>query len=337
MIPLETTLKKLVEETEPVSVASLYALSGLDRADLDKVRSVWPTVPLERRQVAIRHLVDIAEDNFEVDFNSIYRLGLVDADPDVRAAAIDGLWEDGDPVLIAPFIKLLQSDAAEKVRVAAASALGHFVLLGEYEELPAEKVEPVVTALQAVFANTGESIEVRRHAVEALGFRSSPEIDQIIQQAYAQPDERMRVSAVFAMGRSVDDQWGNIVLKEMDAHDPEMRFEAARAAGEIEYAPAVKPLIRLIEDVDDDVQRAAVWSLGQIGGDKARQVLTAILESDAEYLYEIAEEALDELEFNSGSHPLGMLDFEEDDEEWVLDADDEEDEDEIADEDEDED
>ncbi|HEY4723178.1 MAG TPA: HEAT repeat domain-containing protein, partial [Anaerolineae bacterium] len=194
--------------------------------------------------------------------------------------------------------------------------------------------EPVVTALQATFANTGESIEVRRHAVEALGFRSSPEIDQIVQRAYAQPDERMRVSAVFAMGRSVDDQWGEIVLKEMDAHDPEMRFEAARAAGEIEYAPAVNPLIRLIEDVDDDVQRAAVWSLGQIGGDKARQVLTAILESDAEYLHEIAEDALDELEFNSGSHTLGMLDFEEDDEEWVLDADDEEeDEDEAEDED----
>ena len=333
MIPLETTLKKLVEETEPVSVASLYALSGLDRADLDKVRSVWPTIPLERRQVAIRHLVDIAEDNFEVDFNSIYRLGLVDVDPDVRAAAIDGLWEDGDPVLVAQFIKLLQSDAAENVRVAAASALGHFVLLGEYEELPAEKVEPVVTALQVVFANTNESIEVRRHAVEALGFRSSPEIEQIIQKAYTQPDERMRVSAVFAMGRSVDDQWGEIVLKEMDAHDPEMRFEAARAAGEIEYAPAVNPLIRLIEDVDDDVQRAAVWSLGQIGGDKSRQVLTAILESDAEYLHEIAQDALDELEFNSGSHPLGMLDFDEDDEEWVLDADDEEDDDEVEDED----
>ena len=122
MIPLDTTLKKLVEETEPVSVASLYALSGLDRADLDKVRSAWPAIPLERRRTAIRHLVDIAEDNFEVDFNSIYRLGLVDVDPDVRAAAIDGLWEDGDPVLIAPFIKLLQSDATEKVRVAAASA-----------------------------------------------------------------------------------------------------------------------------------------------------------------------------------------------------------------------
>jgi len=62
--------------------------------------------------------------------------------------------------------------------------------------------------------------------------------------------------------------------------------------------------------------------------------LTAILESDAEYLHEIAEDALDELEFNSGSHTLGMLDFEEDDEEWVLDADDEEeDEDEAEDED----
>ena len=112
--------------------------------------------------------------------------------------------------------------------------------------------------------------------------------------------------------------------------------EAARAAGEMEYTPAVKALGDLLDDVDEDVQLMTVWALGQIGGDKARQVLAAILESDAEHLHEIAQEALDELEFNSGSHPLGMLDFDEEDEEWVLDADDEDD-DEVADEDEDED
>ena len=80
MQPVEETFKNLSNEAEPVSVAGLYALSGLDRSDLDQVRSIWATMPADRRQTTMRHLVDIAEDNFEVDFSPIFRLGLTDQD-----------------------------------------------------------------------------------------------------------------------------------------------------------------------------------------------------------------------------------------------------------------
>ncbi len=329
MQPVEETFKNLSNEAEPVSVAGLYALSGLDRADLDQVRSIWVAMPADRRQTTMRHLVDIAEDNFEVDFTPIFRLGLTDQEAAVRVAAIEGLWEDDDATLIPPLLKLL-SDSAESVRAAAAGALGRFVYAGELEDLPAHKVTPVIRALKGVYGNAAEALAVRRRALEALGFLSSEEVGGLISQGYQHADQQMRLSAVFAMGRSADDeQWGQTVVKELLSSDPEMRFEAARACGELEYVPAIRGLTDLLDDVDEEVQRAAVWSLGQIGGDKARQLLTAVLESDAEHLHEDAEAALDELEFKGNNLDFTLFDFEDDDEdEWVLDQEiDEDDED----------
>lgn len=330
MTTIDLTLKNLAADAEPVSVAALYALSGLERADVDKIRSAWPTFPADRRAVAMRHLVEIAEDNFEVDFSAIYRLGLADNDPAVRIAAIDGLWEDDDPALIPILLNLLK-DEVEGVRAAAAGALGRFLYAGELEELPAEKVAPIKPALKTMFADSTQPLDVRRRALESLGFLGFEEVGHLLQQGYEHTDQKMRLSAVFAMGRSADERWGETVKFELDAHDPEMRFEAARACGELEYTPATRRLIELVDDVDDDVQHASIWALGQIGGDKARQTLQAILESDAESLYDDAEAALDELEFKGDHLDFTMFDFEDEDEdeEWVLDEepDDEEDDD----------
>lgn len=320
MQPVEDTLKNLINEAEPVSVAGLYALSGIDRPDVDRVRSVWAAMPADRRQTTMRHLVDITEDNFEVDFGAIYRLGLIDQEPGVRVAAIEGLWEDDNAALIPPLLKLL-ADPVDTVRAAAAGALGRFVYAGELEDIPVGKVTPVITALKATHGNAAEAIAVRCRALEALGFLGFEEVGELIRQGYQNTDQPMRLSAVFAMGRSADDEhWGEVILRELDSSDPEMRFEAARACGELEYVPAVRRLSELLDDVDEDVQEATVWSLGQIGGDKARQLLQAVLDSDAEHLHDTAEAALDELEFKGNNLDFTLLDFEDDDEdEWVLD------------------
>ncbi|HZY44025.1 MAG TPA: HEAT repeat domain-containing protein, partial [Anaerolineae bacterium] len=124
MKELDTTLKKLAKDTEPISIASLYTFSGIDQTAAEQINRVWPTIPTDRRQATMKHLVEIAEENFEVDFNSVYRIGLSDPDPEVRAAAIDGIWEDNDPALIAPLIRFVQQDTTEAVRAAAATGLG---------------------------------------------------------------------------------------------------------------------------------------------------------------------------------------------------------------------
>ena len=297
---IEALLKHLADESQPLSVAKLYALSNLEKDDVERVKAAWPAVPGERRSAAMRHLADITESNFEVNFEPVFRLALGDAEPSVREAALDGLWEDEDPALIPTLVKLLQADPAQEVRAAAASTLGHFVYLDEIEEIPSGRITPALQALRTTIASTSEPLEVRRRAVEAISFSCADDVPDIIRTAYASPDETMRVSAVFAMGSSADEQWIDTVISELEAQLPAMRYEAARAAGELEARSAAPTLARLLDDPDVEAQTMAVWALGQIGGDRARKLLTRVTKGDDEALAEAATEALEEMDWMHG-------------------------------------
>jgi len=308
---IEALLKNLADPSQPISVAKLYALSNLDKDDLARVQSAWPTLSAERRSAVARHLVDIAESNFEVNFAPVFRLALVDAESAVRQAALDGLWEEDDPVLIPTLVKMMQGDPSAEVRAAAASVLGHHVYLGEIEQIPADKIAPALSALRAIIASAAEPRPVRCRAVEALSFSSADDVPGIIRQAYASPDEAMRVSAVFAMGSSADEQWIDTVISELEAQLPAMRYEAARAAGELEARNAVPTLARLLDDPDAEVQGMAVWALGQIGGERAKKLLNEIAGGDDESLAEAAVEALEEMTWMHDSErdmPLFVFD-----------------------------
>jgi HEAT repeat protein len=221
------------------------------------------------------------------------------------------------------------------VRAAAASALGRYVYLGEVEDLAESQARRVEEALLAVI-NGPDELEVRRRALEAVAFSSRPEVPPLIAAAYAAPEQKLRVSAVFAMGRNADGKrWGRPVRAELESAEPEMRFEAARAAGELELSEAGPQLAALVEDVDTQVQEAAIWSLGQIGGEFARRTLERLLErSEDEDEQEYIQEALDNLEFTDEVHAFSMFDFDGDGDspdgavELMLDELDDEDEDE---------
>jgi HEAT repeat protein len=286
-------------------------LSALSRQEMGLFSDRWCALGVARRRQLIRALVDIAEANFEVDFNGIFRLGLGDADEHVRAHSIDGLWEDESPTLVDVLLSLLTTDPSVLVRAGAAIGLGRFVLLAELEELEEALGCRIVSTLRKVIKDPHEALEVRRRAVEAISYSGEEGIDEIIENAYRDSSEKMRVSALFSMGRSADPAWGSTVMAELDCSNAEMRFEAARACGELELKEAVSRLIDLVADVDREVQQAAIYALGQIGGQTARRALQLCCESSDEVVANAAGEALGELEFSSGIFEIPL--YEEDD------------------------
>jgi len=110
----------------------------------------------------------------------------------------------------------------------------------------------------------------------------------------------MQISAVFAMGRSADTRWARQVRQELFSPNTALRYEAARACGELQLSEAVPELEELADDVDHEVQEAALWALGQVGGDKAREILEHYCLAENEATQTAAEAALDELEFLYG-------------------------------------
>jgi len=300
IVDIDRLIEELSDETRTLSIARLYNLSGLDHEEIERFSAAWPQVPASRRRKIISHLVDIAEANFEADFDAVFRACLADEDEFVRTQAIEGLWEDEDIKLIRPLLAFLRDDPSAAVRAAAATSLGRFVLLGELEKLSATLSNSVCEALWEVIHSLEEDVEVRRRAIESMAYSSEEAMAEVIADAYADDDRRMRVSAVFAMGRSADPRWKSTVLRELTNPNPEMRYEAARACGALEVEEAIPYLRNLIYDNDRDIQEVSIWSLGQIGGAEARRILEDCYEEADEILCEVIEDALGELALRGG-------------------------------------
>ncbi len=297
---LDHILDHIRDESAPVSHSRLYMLSDLRPKEVELFTVIWAGLSAMRRRQVMTALVEIDEVNFTVDFNAIFRLGLNDSDEEVRAYSIDGLWEDESPALVDSLLTMLASDPSISVRATAATSLGRFVLLAELGELDEQLGQSIVEALWQVLEDPHEALGVRRRVVEAISYCGEERVRAAIEQAYGHQSEKMRVSAVFSMGRSADPGWGSTVISELSSVNPEMRYEAARASGELELLEAVPSLISLIADPDREVQQAAISALGKIGGQEARRVLQACCESDDEVIATAGEEALSELEFTSG-------------------------------------
>lgn len=304
---LKGIIKSLVRQ-DPTT-AQLYELSDLAGEDLDLFRAMWPTVPAERRASVTAELVEIAESDFEVSFTPIFRLGLQDGSEDVRVASIEGLWEVEDVALVRPLLNMLDGDPSLRVREAAAVSLSRYVLLAELGKLPDSIVETLWDALWRVIHTTGLEVDVRRRAVESLAFFDRPEVREVIRAAYTDVEPRMRISAVFAMGRTGDQDWSDAIMSELETSEPEMRFEATRACGELQLIESTPALSLLVADSDPEVRLAAVWSLGQIGTPEARRVLDICLEEGNEAIQEAAEDALAELEFYQEQVEFPMVDY----------------------------
>lgn len=263
-----------------------YGLSDLTSNQVAEIKPVWNTLETEFRRKVMRYMAETSETDYEVNYRAFGLFGLTDIDSEVRTAAIDVLFEDESLELMQQLMNLAERDSSTAVRAAAMSALGRFILAGELGDLPEnETVKAQALALRLLNDEQAE-IDVRRRALEAFSNSSHEAVPSAIKKAYRSSERKMQVSSVFAMGRSCDHQWENIVLEEIEGEDAEIRYEAARAAGGLELVSAVPKLAQLLTEDDEEIKEVVVWSLGEIGGRESLRVLNAMLE--------IAEEAEDE-------------------------------------------
>jgi HEAT repeat protein len=286
------------------SPSRLQFLSDLSRDQQAQVRLSWPALPVEHRRQIAQQLVELAELSVELDFGRVFQVALDDDDATVRATAIEGLWEDESPALLRRLLDLLAHDPALEVREAVIRSLARFTLRAVTGGLDDEWAPRLRATLLAIIADAAASLESRRRALEALAvFTDDETVQGHIATAYADRRLPMRASALYAMGRNLDPRWLDPVLHELGSEHAMLRFEAARASGELGNQRAVPLLIDLLNDPDREAQLAAVAALGKLGGRTAGTALRNVLQSDDSVLAEAADEALDELNF--GADPLG--------------------------------
>jgi hypothetical protein len=206
---------------------------------------------------------------------------LNDPKPEVRALAILSAWDDPEPEFIPLLFSAAENDPDQDVRCEAIRTLGCYIFEGEMadydydfgplnatiraDELPKEDFARVKEFLLGIYRDESKSLDERRFSVEALGFLSDNEVYAIIESAYAHPDTNMKVSAIFAMGRSGGTRWIETLRREMYSPIIELQWEAIRSAGEMRLTEAGKDLWRLTYADDREIQSIAIWALGESG------------------------------------------------------------------------
>lgn len=293
---IEDILADLINLDKPLRNSSLVNLSNLNSEELKSFEQVWATIKANRRRQIINRLTELAENNFELTFDTIFRSCLKDKDSEVRSKAIEGLWEDEEPSLINPLIALLNEDSSEKVQTAAAAALGKFAMLAELNKLRPHHTEKISEALIAAFNDRSRPTEVRHRVLEAVAPLNQSQVKAAIIEAYQSDDAKLKTSAIYAMGKNCDPSWLPMLLNELGNANYEMRYEAAWACGEIGEEEAVPHLIKLTNDSDTDIQLAAIQALGKIAGTEAKRYLELYLDSPSKVIRQAAEKALEQLE-----------------------------------------
>lgn len=346
----DEVVEALLDQNQPFPPLLLRNFSDLSPKDRRTLKQLWPEIEPRRKLSLFEDLENIAEKDTLVNFDEFARLGIPDVDPAIRVMAIRLLWECDEQALIPLFTDMMQSDTAEDVRAAAASALGKFVYLGELDSTPDSLKISLVQNLLDVVA--GEDLPlVRRNALESLGYSGNPKVPGLLHNALESDDNQWVMSALFAISRSADEQWADIVLKYLERTETEILFEAVRAAGELELDDARNTLLELLEDANDDpeLRYAVIWSLSQIGGEGIKDTFEDLLkkstdDEETSWLERGLENLdiggdIDKMDFLNLDGAPDPLDDDEDDEEFDeddLDLEDlEEDEDEQDDDDED--
>jgi HEAT repeat protein len=304
----------LLDESKDIPYRYLSEFSDIEPASLKSLLETWPRIGLERKLVLLEQLNTLANDDTLVSFDDLGRALLTDSEPQVRIRAMRLLVECEDVRLVPIYIDMLTKDSAVAVRAEAATMLGIFVQLGEFEDIPANVHHQIEDVLLEVL-NGEDEPSVRRRVLEALGFSSRIEVPVLIESSFNRQDPDWQASAVFAMGRSNDERWADQVLRMMVSENRRIRLAAVQASGELGLALARPLLLHLLEDEDDEaVAGAAIWSLSQIGGEAVRLYLQNLLDKveDDDDQAAFLEEALDNLAFTEDMAGFDLLAFDAD-------------------------
>jgi HEAT repeat protein len=309
VIPFQEVVDALLDVDTPLPPRYLYRFSDLEAEDLENLKAIWAQIPTWRRKALLEDLEQLFGDDYLLSFEAVCRIGLEDPESEIRFLSIRSLFEYDVEDLIPVFLDLVVNDETEDVRAVSATVLGKYVYEGEIEELSQKKLRQIEDQLLRV-AQGEDTMLVRRRALEALGFSSRDEVPALIETAFNHTEYDWVVSSIFAMGRSCDRRWQQPVVKMLDHVLPAVRTVAARAAGEIEISDARERLIELLDDDNDDVRMAAVWSLSQVGGEGVQEALDMMLgETDDIEQAEFIESAIDNLIFNQSVQFYGIMDY----------------------------
>jgi len=198
------------------------------------------------------------------------------------------------------------SDASEKLRSAAAIALGPALesadelAPGAFESEDFDDDEPISEEVfvaikdrfHELFLDDSVPKNVRRNILEASVRAPAVWHADALRRAYTSEDPAWRLTAVFCMGyvRGFDEQ----ILESLASENPGVHYHAVIAASNWSLDEAWPHIERLIQadDTDEELLVAAIEAAVNIRAGEAKELLEPLLDSPNEEIVEVTVEAL---------------------------------------------
>ena len=200
----------------------------------------------------------------------------------VRRAAAKTLTIIGDPIAVPTLLNSFLNDPDTVVRSSSAGAL-------------AKTGEASVPALLEILGDDSKSQDVKGHAAWALAFIGSEGADYLY-KALDSASLDVRCAVIGAIGHVAQEQSDekscNLLVSALTDPEAIIRAEAATALAQVNYPPALTHLILALQDVDLDVRKAAVNSLGKMGNALALEALQNLLDDREQVIKVLAKIAI---------------------------------------------
>ncbi|MBT5627812.1 MAG: HEAT repeat domain-containing protein [Chloroflexi bacterium] len=290
---LDEFLNKLPEDDDAaIDYAALPELSGLTAPEAEEFGQLWLEWTSERVLDIVDRMVALNEEQPDVEFETIFKQGIVHPSSGVRVSSLKGLEESDDRTLVRPLCEMLKSDPASEVRAAAAIPLAYLSAMAQMGKLSKRYEEALIDVLYGVLDDEREVTDVKLKALEAVSVFGGDRLDAHIEAAWSTSDISARQSSLFAMGRTSNPKWVDRVIPDLEHDVVSIRYEATMAMGELGDEEHLTALEAPLDDADLTVQLAAISAVERIGGDVARGQLERKLVSTEPRVVELVQQAL---------------------------------------------
>ncbi len=240
-----------------------------------------PASPLDEKLQILKRIEDIGNRDFDgVDVTKLLKEYLHSPDPEIILSALQAATNYvSDESLFQEIFRMAHDFVDEEIRAMSNSCLGAVIQDGlEFEAIPPpgfrggaaivprefyENVrEYLVTKVDAPM----ESMEVRRRALEALGYLGYlPEIRHIVMRFYHQaPNPYVKVSALYAMGLIKDAVFERLILEELYSEAEPVLLEAIHSAAGLGLHASLERLQQLTKSSSQDIRYEAIVALGSL-------------------------------------------------------------------------
>ena len=298
----------------PINKNSLNKFSDLNKRDQIYLKDYWADIPVKKKNELIKQLIILSNSDNLFSFIDLGKIGLSDSDTEVVLNSIQLCKDYQNSDLAKLLLNILETNQGITIKESAIDALGTYVYLGELESIPTDLYKDIYITLHEYAKNYDYQI-IRQKALEALGYASNSEINELILDSYNNGDSAWIKSAIVAMKNSADPRWEEIINRHITDPEYDIQIEAIKAVGEIGIHSTSEYLIELLENyenLDFELFSAIIWSLSQIGGKNVRDIFNYLLdnsESNEEIM--MLEDALENLDFFDGLPDLSIFDFNE--------------------------